>query len=84
LYQAGKHTSGELAELIGVARSTIERMNQPTVDQPGLGLTSAHPRNRLSPKRLNEGIWRRSLRAGEGALHRSSEGRDANFFQTDP
>ena len=42
LHQAGEHTSGELAELFGVARSTIyrtiERMNQPT----GLGLASAH------------------------------------------
>ncbi|MGA9362535.1 MAG: HTH domain-containing protein [Mycobacterium sp.] len=44
--QAGEHSSGELAERFGVARSTIyrtiERMNQPTVDRPGLGLTSAH------------------------------------------
>jgi hypothetical protein len=44
VHQPGEHTSGELAELFGVARSSIYRAieNQPMVDRPGLGLTSAH------------------------------------------
>jgi len=58
---------GELAELFGVARLTIyrtvERMNQPAVDRPGLGLTSAH-RTRWVAVRLNKDMWRRSLWAG--------------------
>lgn len=38
LYDAGEHTSAELAELFGVARSTIyrtiERVNRPTANRP--------------------------------------------------